>query len=380
MNVLALTAFALLAVTAIPYVCYLVLYTRVRPADSPASKDEWEPEVSILLPTYNEEAIIETKLDDLIQLDYPAGKVDLVVADSSTDDTRKIIREYFSDLDAPELILIEEKNRTGVAHAVNTAMESINSDVVFRTDCDSKLDPDALRQAVSNLADDEVGAVTGRQIDVLGESQVEQNYRDLLTRNQVLESHLDSTFICHGPCFAFERSWFTPIASDSLADDTEIGVNIRRSGQRVVLDPAVKFIESGVSNFTERRTRKDRRAMGLIQLLARNRDMLGNYGRYGRVVLPFNWWFMIISPWLALLTAGITTAAGVSMFGLLGLSVPTLGIGFFWLGQRDQLGPLQPLYAITDSQVSLFIAQLRLALSDTTGTWDVDRKSREEFE
>ncbi|OYR38958.1 glycosyl transferase family 2 [Halorubrum sp. Ib24] len=380
MYVVGGVALGLLALTATPYVCYLALYAWIRPSGSPADKQAWEPEVSVVLPTYNEAAIVETKLDDLMALEYPIEKVELVVVDSSTDETRAIIRDYFADLDDPDLTIVEEGERNGVARAINEAMESVSSEIVFRTDCDSKLAADALSEAVANLADEDVGAVTGQQTDVLGDSQVEQDYRDITARNQILESYLDSTFICHGPCFAFARSEFRPLTPDSLADDTEIGVNIRRSGSRVVMDPAIQFVESGASGFVDRRTRKDRRAMGLVQLLARNRDALGKYGKYGRVVLPFNWWFMILSPWLAAFTGILATAAAVSLLGVAGLGVPVLGLVFFWFGQQDHLGPIQPVYAVADSQVSLLVAQLRLALGDVTGMWDVDRESRRLFE
>jgi cellulose synthase/poly-beta-1,6-N-acetylglucosamine synthase-like glycosyltransferase len=305
--------------------------------------------------------------------------VELVIVDSSTDDTRDIVREYFADLDDPKLVLLEEEDRSGVARAVNRAMDAVSSEVVFRTDCDSKLGSDVLREATANLSDENVGAVTGQQTGVLSESQVEQDYRNIIVHIQAIESHLDSTFICHGPCFAFRRSSFQAIAPDSLADDTEIGVNVRRAGERVIMDPKLRFVESGVSGFSQRRTRKDRRAMGLIQLLVRNRDVLGGLGQYGRIVIPFNWWFMIVSPWLSVLTTITVAAAAVSVFGTAGIAVLVVVVSFFLLGQRDTLGPVQPLYAVADSHVSLLVAQLRLAFTDVTGMWDIDRESRNAF-
>lgn len=379
MNLLVVVAGLLFAITAVPYLAFLGLHALLQPSGSPVDKQEWEPPVSIILPTYNEEAIIGIKLDDLLEIDYPMEKVELVVIDSSTDNTRNIIREYFTNIDDPNLVLLEEDDRSGVASAINRAMDAVSSQIVFRTDCDSKLGSDVLREAVANLSDERVGGVTGKQTDVLGESQVEQDYRDIIARIQTLESHLDSTFICHGPCFAFRQSLFQTIKSDSLADDSEIGVNVRRGEKRVIMDPSLRFVESGVSGFSQRRTRKDRRAIGLVQLLIRNRDMLGGFGQYGQIVLPFNWWFMIVSPWLVVLTAVAATAAAVSLFAIAGIVAPLALVVFFWLGQRDTLGPVQPLYAVADSQVSLLIAQLRLVMSDTTGTWDLDRESREIF-
>ena len=379
MDMLVGATAALVAVAAVPYVVYMGLYALVDPSGTPASTNEAEPTVSILLPTYDEADIIERKLTNLCALDYSMERVEIVVADSSDDETPALVRDFFVDRDAPSLTLVEIESR-GVARAINSAMKAVSGEVVFRTDADSELADDALRVAAANLDDTEVGAVTGRQADVLGDSEVEQDYRDILSRLQALESHLDSTFICHGPCFAFERDNFVPIAPDSLADDTEIGVGVRRGGDRVVMDPAMRFVESGVSSFTERRTRKDRRAMGLVQLLMRNRDLLGRHGRYGRVVLPFNWWFMIVSPWLAVLTAVVVTAAAVSVAGAWGLAIPVLAVAFGWLGQSDRLGPIQPLHAVVDAQVSLLVAQVRLVRGDVTGTWEVDRGSREAFE
>jgi hypothetical protein len=120
--------------------------------------------------------------------------------------------------------------------------------------------------------------------------------------------------------------------------------------------------------------------MGLIQMLVRSRDMIGGHGWYGRVVLPFNWWFMIVAPWLmfTLVVGGIVAA--FSWFGVSGVSTLVALSGFIVLGQRDALGPAQPLYAVFDSNISLVIASLRLLRGEGDGTWEVDLESREAFE
>lgn len=380
MDLFVVVAVALFTLTVIPYLCYLALYALVRPRGSPADKEPAEPTVSIVLPTYNEERIVETKLDDLLDLDYPMEKVELVVVDSSTDDTRRIIREYFAELDAPELVLVEEDERRGLAPALNDAYAAASNRMVVKTDCDSKLSSDALREAAANLADEEIAAVTGRNVEVLGGSEVESGYRGVQAHIQQLESRLDSTLIFHGPFSAFENDALLPIDPNSLADDTELALKIRRQGERVVFDPDVQYMEASHSEFVKRRKQKDRRGMGLIRLLVQHRDALGRYGNYGRVVLPFNWWFMIISPWLLTVTLVVGTVATVSLFGIGGLALP-LAVGVFaYLGQKDLLGPLQPFYSIFDTQVSLLRASIELLTGDSDGTWDVDTELREDFE
>ncbi|WP_126661897.1 glycosyltransferase [Haloterrigena salifodinae] len=380
MNVLAVAAVALLFLTAFPYLCYLALYAWVRPQGSPADKTPAEPTVSIVLPTYNEAQIVETKLDDLLGLEYPMEKVELVVVDSSTDDTRAIIREYLEGLEAPDLVLLEEDERRGLAPALNDAYAAASNEMVVKTDCDSKLAPDALLEAAANLADNDIAAVTGCNVEVLGGSEVESGYRGVQSHIQQLESHLDSTLIFHGPFSAFENDALLPIDPNSLADDTELALKIRRQRSRVIFDPAVRYMEASHSEFVKRRKQKDRRGMGLIRLLAQHRDALGRYGRYGKVVLPFNWWFMVVSPWLIAVTVVVGTAAAVSLFGAGGLAVPIVITLFAYLGQKDLLGPVQVLYSVFDAQVSLLRASVELVVGDSDGTWDVDSELREAFE
>lgn len=119
--------------------------------------------------------------------------------------------------------------------------------------------------------------------------------------------------------------------------------------------------------------------MGLVKLLVQHRDALGKYGRYGRIVLPFNWWFMLLSPWIVAVGTVVVSAAAVSAAGVAGLVVPAGVLLFGYLGQRDALGPLQPMYAILDSWVSLLVAQLRLLRGEGDGVWEIDRESREAF-
>jgi cellulose synthase/poly-beta-1,6-N-acetylglucosamine synthase-like glycosyltransferase len=370
----------LLSVTGIPYILYLSLVRLWDPQGSPAEKQPAEPTVSIVLPTYNEERIIENKLDDIVALDYPMEKVEVVIVDSSDDSTREVIREFFDNRENPTLTLIKENERRGLAPALNDAYEVASNEMVVKTDCDSKLAADVLREAAANLADPEIGAVTGRNVDVLGGSEVEEGYRDIQAKIQTLESHLDSTFIFHGPFSAFENSDIAPIDPDSIADDTELALKIRKGGKRVVFDPAIQYKEASHSAFGKRRSQKDRRAMGLIRLLLRNRDIVGRYGLYGTIVVPFNWWFMLISPLLLACVVGLSTMIGLLVAGPFGLAVPaSIGV-FTMLGSRDRLGPLQSVYAVFDTQVSLLFAAVKLLRGEGSAVWEIDEELRDVYE
>jgi len=98
------------------------------------------------------------------------------------------------------------------------------------------------------------------------------------------------------------------------------------------------------------------------------------------MVLPFNWWFMIVSPWLLALTLVTGTVGSVIAFGVTGIALP-LAVGVFtYLGQKDVLGSVQALYSLFDTQVSLLRASVELIIGDADGTWDVDTELRDAFE
>ena len=82
----------LLTLTGIPYLAYVVFYWVLKPSGSPANKDlNSQPSVSIVLPTYNEADIVEAKLNEIVSLDYPIEKVEVVVVDSSDDETPNLV-------------------------------------------------------------------------------------------------------------------------------------------------------------------------------------------------------------------------------------------------------------------------------------------------
>ncbi|MWV64982.1 glycosyltransferase [Halorubrum sp. JWXQ-INN 858] len=378
MLVFVLIAVVTFVVAAVPYaVCLLCLSVlRLNPPDPPESS--FEPTVSVVLPSHNEASIIRRRLENIRDLEYPLEKLEVVVVDSSTDGTADVVRSFFEDVDDLSLVLVREPSRRGVAAAVNEAVSAASGELILRTDCDSRFAPDVVRRGVRHLSDLDVGGVTGRQAEFLAGSEVERDYRGLLTDLQLLENRVDSVFIVHGPCFMFRRDAFKPLPHDTLADDTEIAVRLRRTGRRVAFDPEMRFAEAGTSGFLSRRNRKDRRAMGLLDLLVRHRDAIGRYGLYGRIVLPLNAWMMWISPW-AMALGTISTVLFALSFGPIGLSVPVFIVIGFALGQSERLGPLQPLYPVVDSMVSLLVASYKLR-HEQDGVWDIDRSSREAFE
>src|SRR3989338_1174725 len=114
------------------------------------------PTISILLPAYNEEQFIEAKLRNCLALDYPADRLEIVVAsDGSTDRTNAIVESF-----ASRGVRLLPMPHRGKGATLNDAVPTLRGELVVFSDISSELPPDALRSIVRNFADPAVGCVT----------------------------------------------------------------------------------------------------------------------------------------------------------------------------------------------------------------------------
>jgi cellulose synthase/poly-beta-1,6-N-acetylglucosamine synthase-like glycosyltransferase len=160
---------------------------------------------------------------------------------------------------------------------------------------------------MTNFGDRRVGGATGICV---AEKGIEKVLRKFLTTIQILETNIDSTIIGNSSCLcAFKMSLVEPVDVNSMAEDTEELVLIRRQGHKVVVDPSVIAEEEVPNDFRNRRLQKDRRAQGVTGVLLRNRSLLLNprFGLYGLIVLPLELFILAFSPFL-LIGLGIVLA------------------------------------------------------------------------
>jgi cellulose synthase/poly-beta-1,6-N-acetylglucosamine synthase-like glycosyltransferase len=263
-----------------------------------------KPTVTIFLPTYNEEKFIEKKLDNLLEQTYPIHEI--LIYDCSTDKTPEIIQKYQKK--NPSIKLVRQPARIGMARTLNQAFIDATGEIFIKTDCDSFLrSKDAISELVANFGDKRVGGATGVCIAQKG---IEKVLRRFLTMIQILETNIDSTVIGNSSCLcAFKMSLVKPVDANSMAEDTEELVLIRRQGHKVVVDPSVIAEEEVPNEFRKRRLQKDRRAQGVTGVLLRNSSLLLNprFGLYGLIVLPLELFILALSPFL-LIGLGIVLA------------------------------------------------------------------------
>lgn len=340
------------------------------------TNNEYLPTVSLVVPTYNEESIIEKKIIDIKNLEYPAEKLEVIFVDSSNDGTRQKINQ-FKENSSNNVILLEENARKGLANALNLAYSAAHGEIVIKTDCDMFLERQSVKKIVSYFYNPKIGAVNGK-LSTLNRSSVEEGYIGLIERLKIAESNLDSSYI-FAPFSAYRKNLIEPINAKSVADDGELALKIRKKGYITVFASDAIFYEASPIDIKERIMQKSRRAQGHIRLIFQNLDILLNpkYSWFGTIIYPSNFFMMIVSPWLILILTILGFPLIYNLFNIAGVLLIFLILALLTLIYLTSTP--KGLAGFIETQICLIIGTLNLILSGPDFMWTKNDKIREEY-
>ena len=200
-----------------------------------------EPAVTVIVAAYNEEPVIERRLDNLLALDYPGDKLEIVVAsDASSDRTNELVEAVAAR--EPRVRLLDCP-RGGKVAAQDRAVRETTGDVVAFSDANATWAPDALRHLVANLADPDVAYVCGRLRleDATGSNREGLYWRyELWLREQ--ESRLGSITGGNGSIYALNRGDYVEV-DPRWGHDLAFPYRMVQAGRRAVYEPAALAFE-----------------------------------------------------------------------------------------------------------------------------------------
>jgi cellulose synthase/poly-beta-1,6-N-acetylglucosamine synthase-like glycosyltransferase len=240
----------------------------------PVLRSDIEPTVTILITAFNEEAGIREKLENTLQIDYPASKLEIIVAsDGSTDGTEEITRQ-FTDRGVR---LVRQEGRVGKTSTQNMAVQMATGDIVLFSDATTLYQKDVLRSLLPNFADETVGCVAGRLIYVddrqTNVGNGARRYWSYETFIKEAESLACSLIGASGCLYAVRRSAYDAMYAEACSDFL-ICLNLYRKGLRSVFEPeAVCFEQTNHKAGDELQMRVRVIAQTLTDLW-RNRDLL----------------------------------------------------------------------------------------------------------
>ncbi len=256
-------ALALIVYVYFGYPLVLLLAARFR---RPTRVDDaYQPTVSLIIAAYNEEKVIREKLENALALDYPAAKLEIVVASDGSSDATDVIVQSYADRG---VVLQRVEPRGGKTRALNRVIPQTHGDILVLSDANTMYQPDAIQKLVRHFADPSVGAVSG-DVRLVEAAATHAHSEGLYYRYehglQRLESEIGSMIGVDGAMYAVARHCYRPPADHTVVDDLVISMTAARLGYRVLFEPEAVAIEDGTSSSQEEFQRKIRVVAGGIQ-------------------------------------------------------------------------------------------------------------------
>ena len=235
------------------------------------------PEVTLLIPAYNEIDYIDRKIENTNNLNYPKEKLQIIwVTDGSDDGTYEKLKNI------KEVTVFHENERNGKIGAVNRIMKNIDTPFVIFCDANTMLNKDCIREILKPFSDKKVGCVAGekriiQKSNKKAVSSGEGMYWKYESIIKMLESYVNSTVGAAGELFAIRTGLFEEIPGDSIVEDFVLSLSVIKKKYKTKYTRKAKAEESSSLNIKEELKRKVRIAYGSIQTLFRYPGVLNPF-------------------------------------------------------------------------------------------------------
>ncbi|MBS3106848.1 glycosyltransferase family 2 protein [Candidatus Woesearchaeota archaeon] len=250
------------------FLVFLVSFFR-RPSYPP-----FEPNVSIVIPAYNEAGHIRDCLASVLASAYPKKKMEVIVVDDgSTDSTREIVKRF------PAVKLISS-NHGGKTEALNAGTREAKHPFILTLDADTIVDGQCMKRLVRPLSDASIAATTGsskvRDPDsVLDYFQnIEYHYNNLIRRS--FSDTFSTGVWFFGALACYRKDVLKKIGlfkKDTLTEDMDISLEIHRAGFRTVHVYDAFCFTIVPKTLKELYSQRSRWWMGVLQALRKNKAL-----------------------------------------------------------------------------------------------------------
>jgi glycosyltransferase involved in cell wall biosynthesis len=288
------------------------------------------PTVSFLVSCYNEVDVIELKIRNCFELDYPQHLIELIfISDGSDDGTDEKIKKYEND----SLKLIRQEGRLGKTMGLNLGLAKAQGEIVVFSDANAMYEKNALKMLVRNFHDTSVGYVVGAAIyqdeTESGAGTNENAYWKYEIFLKKIESKLHSVVGGDGAIYAIRKSLYEPLDKEDINDFVN-PLQIIAKGYRGIFDADAICYEQTAGDFDREGKRKQRIVNRSFSGLMKNKAVLNplKYGFYSLELLSHKLLRWLIPFFLLLAAIGVVILAHLEIkvfqWGLL------LGILFTW--------------------------------------------------
>ena len=246
----------------------LVLLKRLvkgKPQQMALPADSQLPDVAFMVCAYNEQDVVEMKMQNIRELDYPKDKLHVIwVTDGSSDNTNEYLKAY------PDVKIVFSPERRGKTAALNHGISQVKSEITVMTDANTMVNREAIREIVRCMQDPQVACVAGEkrvlsrhegEIAAEGEG-LYWKYESTLKR---LDSEIYSAMGAAGELNAIRTKLYEPMPETALLDDFVMSMRMIEQGYKIAYTSDAYAMEYGSANLEEESKRKRRIAAGGLQ-------------------------------------------------------------------------------------------------------------------
>ncbi len=291
--------------------------------------DQW-PEVHVLMSLYNEEKVIEQKLDSLLKQDFKGSLQIWIGSDCSSDKTNEIVQRYTQE--NAHIHFFPFNYRQGKPGVINTLAEkakqsfsSADSTLFLITDANVFLSPGVIRLLAGHFKDPEIALVDARMVHTgmksEGISKAEDQYISMEVWIKYWEGILWGNMIGpFGGCYMLRASHFQPVPTNFLVDDFYIAMKVFEQGGKAINELEAVCYEAVSHDIAVEYRRKKRISAGNYQNLLSFRSLWWppfkalNFAFFSHKVL--RWWgpFFLL---LIIIGSGLLALGGQAVYQLL---------------------------------------------------------------
>lgn len=275
--------FLSLAVIAYTYLGYpLILAVMSFIFVRPVHMEEIFPVVSVIISAYNEEKNITTKIDNLLKLNYPRDKMEIIIgSDGSTDDTYRLIKKYAEENHIRYAVSFQ---RIGKPAMINKMVKDARGEIYIFADARQRFEPDAIKKLVRSFADEDVGVVSGELViedKKTGAGAGLGFYWEYEKVLRKMESRIGSMVGVTGAIYAIRKEFFRYLPENIILDDVYIPMNALMMDKRVVFEPEALAYDTVSETTGKEFGRKVRTLAGNFQIFSLFSDVLNPFKKSG---------------------------------------------------------------------------------------------------
>jgi cellulose synthase/poly-beta-1,6-N-acetylglucosamine synthase-like glycosyltransferase len=223
--------------------------------------------VTLIIPAYNEAAILPQKISNTLSLDYPTDKLRIMFVTDGSDDESVLILKKVSAIE-----LLHQPLRQGKYAAIKRAMRQVTTPVVVFSDANTMLNPDSIKHIVAHYANPGVGGVAGEKkimqnnfASAVGEAEgLYWQYESFLKK---MDAEFFTVVGAAGELFSIRTSLFKEFKDELILDDFILSMQVCLQGYKIKYEPDAFATELPSATLAEEEKRKVRISAGAYQSL-----------------------------------------------------------------------------------------------------------------